>query len=164
MNTPDAYSSPESFKPCRITLGGPFVDFVGPLSIRDDGETATMGLRIERRHCGLAGVCHGGVLATFADVLIAVTAFNAPGEITLRRAIPTVNLQIDYLAPVRLGDFIEGTAQVLKTTRSLVFGQGLVRVANEVVLRCSGVYKLGGDLPDDWLGIFERLSASEESI
>jgi acyl-coenzyme A thioesterase PaaI-like protein len=60
-----------------------------------------------------------------------------------RRFLPTVSLQLDYMASARLGDWVEGEMQVLRTTRTMVFAQGLVKSGDITALRCSGVFKIG---------------------
>lgn len=100
-----------------------------------------MGFRVEARHCNPAGVCHGGMLATFVDMLVpCAMSYSSRHE---RRFLSTISLQIDYLAGARLGVWVEGHAEILRTTRNLVFGQGLVHAAGEPSLRFSGVFKIG---------------------
>ena len=60
-----------------------------------------------------------------------------------------MSLQIDYLAPAPKGAWVEGQAQVLRTTRSLVFAQGLVTADGQTVARVSGVFKIGTARPDE---------------
>ena len=81
------------------------------------------------------------MLATFVDMLIpCTTMYMADRE---RRFLPTVSLQIDYLGPAKLGAWVQGEAQVLRTTRNLLFGQGLVSADGEPAMRFSGIFKLG---------------------
>jgi acyl-coenzyme A thioesterase PaaI-like protein len=54
-----------------------------------------------------------------------------------------VSLQVDYLAPSHQGAWVEGEAQVLRTTSTLAFIQGLVTADGEPVARASGVFKIG---------------------
>ena len=67
-----------------------------------------------------------------------------------QRFLPTVSLQLDYLAPSPLGAWVQGEGQVLRVTRSMVFVQGLVSADGVPAVRCSGVFKIGppfGDAP-----------------
>jgi hypothetical protein len=56
-----------------------------------------------------------------------------------------------------LGAWIQGEADVLRTTRNMLFGQGLVTADGEPALRVSGIFKMGqlvGDGKDnDPLGL-----------
>ena len=64
------------------------------------------------------------------------------------RFLPTINLQIDYLAAAPLGAWVQGEAQLLRTTRSLVFMQGLVQADGVSVARTSGIFKIGPPFED----------------
>ena len=74
-----------------------------------------------------------------------------------RRFLPTISLQIDYLAPAPLGAWVQGQADVLRTTRNMLFGQGLVTADGEPTMRMSGIFKMGQLLtegsPTDPLGL-----------
>lgn len=131
---------PEGFE--RNAEGGEFIAGSGPLYLRQVGSRVQLGFRVESRHTNGIAMCHGGMMATFCDMLLPLTARRVVAELR-RRVLPTVSLQLDYLAPSRPGAWVQGEAQVLRTTRALVFVQGLV-VADEVpVARVSGVLKIG---------------------
>ena len=130
---------PPGFK--AIRMGGPFMGHNGPLFAHWDGAQLRLGFRVERRHCNPLATCHGGMLATFADMLLPAAAiYQGQGE---RRFLPTISLQIDYLGPARLGAWVQGEAQVLRRTRNMLFAQGLVTADGEIALRVSGVFKQG---------------------
>jgi uncharacterized protein (TIGR00369 family) len=135
---------PEGFGPMRI--GGEFVVANGPILQRGTGDDFQLGFRVERRHTNSMGICHGGMMATFCDMLLPVTAFMRT-ESLHGRFLPTVSLQIDYLAPAPLGAWVQGEAQVLRITRTLLFMQGLVSADGEPVARVSGVFKIGTAAP-----------------
>jgi acyl-coenzyme A thioesterase PaaI-like protein len=65
-----------------------------------------------------------------------------------RRFLPTINLQMDYLGASALGAWVQGEADVLKTTRKLLFGQGLLTADGQSVLRVSGIFKMGQIIGD----------------
>ena len=125
----------------RVQLGGGFMAQNGPLYACWDGQRVRLGFRVEARHCNPMNICHGGMLATFADMLIPVV--NMYQGSSQRRFLPTISLQIDYLSPARLGAWVQGEGSVLRTSRNLLFGQGLVGADGEPVLRASGIFKLG---------------------
>lgn len=131
---------PQGFTELR--LGGEFVKANGPLFERFEGETYQLGFRVEKRHCNTMRICHGGMMATFCDMLLPITAFRRVASLG-ERFLPTVSLDIDYLAPSPLGAWVQGEAQVLRTTRTMVFAQGLVTADGEPVARVSGVFKIG---------------------
>ena len=131
---------PPGFKPLP-TMGG-FLEANGPLYVRHEGDLVRLGFRVEPRHTNPFGICHGGMMATFCDMLLPISIHRKSAQVGMR-FLPTINLQIDYLAPAPLGAWVEGEAEVLKVTRSLIFGQGLVTADGEVAVRVSGIFKIG---------------------
>ena len=148
----DAAGAPDGGAPAtpagfvRLALGdNPFVESVGPLyGHRDEGLAGrlVLGLRVERRHCSPSGFCHGGMLMSMADMLLVLGANLQAGH---DRFMSTVSLSADFLAPVPRGAWLEGRIDVLRSTRNLVFCQGLFRVDGEPVLRVDGIAKPIGE-------------------
>ena len=103
----------------RLHLPGPFVDINGPLLARYTDGKFRIGVRLEERHCNAAGICHGGMHATFADLQIAI---GIVVQADVQAFLPTINLSLDYVAPGRIGDWLEGETEVIRTTRNLAFG------------------------------------------
>ncbi len=81
-----------------------------------------LGFRVTQHHANLRNVLHGGMLATFADTVLPYSAMYQALE--GRHFLPTISLQIDYLAPAAIGAWVQGQADVLRTTRNMVFMQG----------------------------------------
>ena len=130
---------PEGFRP--VTIGGPFLAHNGPLYARLEGARLQLGFRVEERHTNPLKICHGGMLATFADMLLPCVVLYQPGH--ERRFLPTISLQADYLAQASLGAWVQGEGDVLRRTRSIVFAQGLVTADGVPAMRISGIFKLG---------------------
>ena len=131
---------PEGFKPRRFGEG--FIAGNGPLYVKKLERGILLGFRVEPRHCNPMGICHGGMLASFADMLLPLSIHRLSEEVGFK-FLPTINLQLDYLAPAPLGSWVEGEVQVLRVTRSLVFAQGLVSADGLPVVRASGIFKIG---------------------
>jgi uncharacterized protein (TIGR00369 family) len=96
---PDSFPIPDGFRKAHVH--GDFVAFNGPLYGRLSGDSISLGFRVEQRHTNPMGICHGGMLATFVDMLVPCTAMYTSGR--ERRFLPTISLQIDYLGPSKLG-------------------------------------------------------------
>jgi uncharacterized protein (TIGR00369 family) len=143
-DSPDAV--PPGFKP--VPMGGGFIAANGPLYVYHEGAVVKLGFRIEPRHCNPMGMCHGGMMASFCDMLLPISVHRKSAAVG-QRFLPTVSLQIDYMAPVPLGAWVEGECDVLKVTRAMVFAQGLVRADGVDAVRCSGVFKIGPPFGDD---------------
>jgi len=133
---------PAGFRP--VAVPGEFIAVNGPLYLLHEGEQVQLGFRVEARHTNPLGICHGGMMASFCDMLLPLTVHRRVSTIS-RRFLPTISLQIDYLAPTPLGAWVQGEAQVLRTTRTMVFAQGLVTADGVPVARTSGIMKIGGD-------------------
>ena len=131
---------PSGFEP--LHRSGEFIAFNGPLHIKGKGADMRLGFRVEARHTNPLGICHGGMMASFCDMLLPITVHHKSTEIGWR-FLPTISLQLDYLAPAPLGAWVEGDAQVLRVTRSLVFVQGLATADGAPAVRCSGIFKIG---------------------
>jgi uncharacterized protein (TIGR00369 family) len=140
MTSPGVHAPPAGFEPLPRT--GDFIAVNGPLFIKGKGADMRLGFRVEARHTNPLGICHGGMMASFCDMLLPITVHHKSAEVG-RRFLPTINLQLDYLAPAPLGAWVEGEAQVLRVTRSLVFVQGLATADGVPAARCSGILKIG---------------------
>jgi uncharacterized protein (TIGR00369 family) len=137
---------PEGFRALRSM--GDFIAANGPLYVRSQGSVVQLGFRVEARHTNPMRICHGGMMASFCDMLLPISIHRKSKEIGFR-FLPTINLQIDYLAPARLGAWVEGEADLLKATRSLVFAQGLVTADGTPCARVSGIFKIGPPFQPD---------------
>lgn len=134
-----ALNIPEGFR--AVQVGGAFIAHNGPLYGKWDGKRLLLGFRVEERHTNPLKICHGGMMATFADMLIPCAAmYQHEME---RRFLPTISLQMDYMGASALGAWVQGEGDVLKTTRNMLFGQGLVTADGQPVLRVSGIFKMG---------------------
>ena len=137
---------PPGFAP--LQSGGPFIQHNGPLYLRHEGSVVQFGFRVERRHVNPMNNLHGGMMASFCDMLLPLSVHRKSDQVA-DRFLPTISLQIDYLAPVPLGAWVQGEAEPLRVTRSLVFAQGLVTADGEPCARVSGVFKIGPAVPSD---------------
>lgn len=137
---------PPGFAP--LQSGGPFIQHNGPLYLRHEGSVVQFGFRVERRHVNPMNNLHGGMMASFCDMLLPLSVHRKSNQ-AADRFLPTVSLQIDYLAPAPLGAWVQGEAEPLRVTRSLVFAQGLVTADGVPCARVSGVFKIGPAVPSD---------------
>lgn len=134
-----AVDVPAGFK--ATPIGGAFMALNGPLYARMHGDRLQLGFRVEERHTNPLNICHGGMLASFADMLLpCVAIYQAATE---RRFLPTISLQADYLTAAALGAWVQGEGEVLRTTRNMVFAQGMISADGVPAMRVSGIFKLG---------------------
>ena len=135
-----ATDTPAGFSP--MPMGGDFIGINGPIYLKHVGALVQLGFRVERRHTNPMGNCHGGWLASFSDMVLPLSIHRKAPEIGFK-FLPTISLQIDYLSPAPLGAWVQGEAEVLRVTRSLVFAQGLVHADGVPAVRISGIFKIG---------------------
>jgi uncharacterized protein (TIGR00369 family) len=131
---------PAGFAAVPFTPKGNFADVNGPLYAKIEDGKLVVGFRVELRHCNPARICHGGMMMTFADMLLGMGSNFSE---KLGRFLPTVNMTSDFLAPSPLGAWVEGRAEVLRVTRNLVFAQALITADGTPAMRVSGIMKLG---------------------
>jgi len=142
----DSLQIPPGFH--ALEAGGAFMQNNGPLYLRHEGALVQFGFRVEPRHINPMNNLHGGMMASFCDMLLPLSVHYQDATLA-DRFLPTISLQIDYLAPSPLGCWLEGTAQLLCATRSMVFAQGLVTADGVPCARASGVFKLGPQRPQE---------------
>ena len=115
-----------------------FNELVGPIWARREGDVWVNGFLVTDKHLNFRRTLHGGMLATFADSVLGRTVVNAVKP----RPSATVQLDMHYVAPVRLGDFVEGRGEIIRVTASLVFIAGRFSVGAGVVATANGVWKI----------------------
>jgi uncharacterized protein (TIGR00369 family) len=128
---------PDGFVP--VTRRSPFSDLVGPLWVREgsDGLAPVYGLRIEDRHANGRGGAHGGLLMTMADVVLGYTAaFSQEPPVKLT----TASMSIDFAGTAKVGDWVEGRADVQRIGRTLAFVNAYLSVGDRRILRASSVF------------------------
>ena len=108
----------------------------GEKGTRDD---FVMGFRVHRHMCNPAGGLHGGMMMTVADLVGAMGGGTLAG---LRKFLPTVNMTFDFVAPAKVGDWVEGRAELVRATRSLLFTNIYLTVGEEKILRASSICKI----------------------
>ena len=123
----------------------PFEDHVGPLGYRIDGNTISFAFQADGRHANTGGTLHGGMLMTFADFALCLTAvWDQPGEKCV-----TVSCNCEFVAAGEPGALVEAAGEVVRRTRSLTFVRGQIFTDGRVLLNCSAIVKRipGGRAP-----------------
>jgi len=116
---------------------GAFTTHNGPLYHKVEGDAFWHGFYALPRHCNGVGIVHGGWLSAFADGVLATAVWRA----TETRSV-TLRLNVDFLDMVRPGEWVEGTAIVTRSTRTLAFARADVRCGARQVLAAEAVFKL----------------------
>jgi uncharacterized protein (TIGR00369 family) len=136
MNTPDILDELALAGWRQHTPRG-FTGIVGPLWSRRHDNMLSFGILAGNQHLNPAGYVHGGLLATLLDHTLSTVAWEAAE----RTPCVTVQMDVQFLAAVKSGQFVDGRASVVSTTRSLIFMRGDLLVEGTPVASGSGVFK-----------------------
>ena len=131
---------PEGFT--RVDVRSAFIIANGPLWMRTSDRRLQLGFRVEPRHANIAGTCHGGMVATFCDMLFTLTA-RAHSDELRDNFMSTINLHIDFIGAATLGAWVQGEAQILRVTGRMIFVHGLLRVNDAAIVQASAILKVG---------------------
>jgi len=133
METPEGWAPYEN--------QGPFVENIGPVHVRQDGDELVFGLRAEERHTNHRGTIQGGLLSTFADFALG-RAIEADADDGKDRA--TVSLTVDFLKPATPGDWIESRTRVERVGGTLAFADCSLTVDEREIVRARAVWVVAG--------------------
>ena len=120
---------------------GPFLEHIGPVHVRGDGDARVLGLRAEERHANHRGTVQGGLLSTFADFAVG-RAIEADADDDKPRA--TVSLTVDFLKPAKPGDWIEARASVDRVGGTLAFADCSLTAEGREIVRARAVFVVAG--------------------
>ena len=125
---------PPGYEICAMPEGG-FGEAIGPLFIRQNDSGPRFAFRAGSKHTNARGVVHGGMLMSFADQALGLTAQRALNTVDLA----TASLNCDLVASARPGDLIEGEATITRITKRLIFLKGTITCGDAVLLNASGL-------------------------
>jgi len=131
---------PAGFKP--LPAASPFNELVGPLYEKRGEGVVALGLRVENKHANSRGICHGGVLATLADLALGYSMIAKMGG--ARGGFVTAHLAVDYAGAASVGDWIHSEVEVQRVGSRLAFANGYLCVGAKRIVRMSGIFALPG--------------------
>ena len=129
---------PEGFR--KIERLSPFNALVGPLYERRDGEAVSIGLAIKEKHTNSRGICHGGVLATLADLALGYAMLARSGD---RGSFLTAPLAVDYAGAARPGEFSESRVEVQHVGSRLAVANCYLVARGRPIVRASAIFARG---------------------
>ena len=116
-----------------------FMKHLGGLSFKKiNDDNYEFSGKIQDMHLNTGGIAHGGYLATIADAGMGTAAHM----IASGKRCVTINLEIKFLSPGKLGDDLTGKVQILKKTKTLIFINCIVSNSKEIVSSASGTWKI----------------------
>ena len=111
---------------------------VGPFYQPAAEGTLLCGFVAEERHGNKRGVAHGGMLATAFDVALGEACWAAAEG----RPSATVQLGVQYIGALQLGEFATVQAEITRATRSLIFARGVMAAGGRTVATAEGIWKI----------------------
>ncbi|PWR19035.1 PaaI family thioesterase [Zavarzinia compransoris] len=118
-----------------------FLGLIGPVRTeKPDGSHWVFSFTVGDQHLNPGGVCHGGMLMSFADHVLGTVVWEAIGY----KPCSTITLNCDFATAAKPGDQVEGEATITRITKSLVFVRGQLTVRGHVVLQANGIWKVLG--------------------
>ena len=115
-----------------------YMELVGPLWSRREEAGWAYGLLATPRHLNPAGIVHGGLITSLLDQALSINAWEAMG----RRACVTIQLDTQFMAAAREGQFLVVRSRAVRTTNTLAFMQGALSVSDEEIATASALLKL----------------------
>ena len=140
MNSPP--DIPEGFQLERRIQPHTFGGLAGPFYSRRQGNDLSLGLRIEERHCNSRGTCHGGLLATLADIALGYACALAGESGAEKRNFVTVDLSLQYLASTHVGDWVQSEVEVLSPGSRTASAAGHLLANGKPVVRISANFRM----------------------
>ncbi len=133
MSNSDA---PEGWDRAEFTPG--FLDHGGPYFLKArEGAPKLVGLRICEHHINYKDGAHGGVISTFADVALSHAVYDAERP---RLAPSTITLQVNYLKPAKLGDWLEAQVRIDRLGGRTAYTSGEILRGDEPIATMNGVF------------------------
>lgn len=127
---------PEGFIPAGFSPG--FLDHGGPYYLRaNEAGPRTVGLRILPHHINYRDAAHGGVLTTLADVALSHAVYDAERP---HPAVATISLTTNFLAGVKLGDWLECEVSIDRLGGRTAYCSGHILRDGEPVATIGGVF------------------------
>src|SRR6267142_5135377 len=132
---------PEGYELVQRTQGPGFAGLAGPFYAKREGRALSLGLRIEQRHLNSRGTCHGGLLATLADIALGY-ACVAASEDGQSKNFVTIDLSVEYMATTSAGDWLYSEVKVLNADSRTAAAAGHLLVEGNPVARISANFRM----------------------
>ena len=126
-----------SLRALEASLGLPLFHRVGKRLIPTREGRVLRGFRALPRHANAHGIVHGGMLAAFIDSTMGVAVHRFTG----RRSV-TLRLVTDFLAPGRIGEWIEAEAELVGSDETVAHIRASLRGPRHLVMTGLGSFAL----------------------
>ena len=137
MNQTVLAAIPDGFS--RHYRQSPLTDPWEPLYSRRTDAAVEIGLLAAPAHTNSRGFVHGGLIAALADNAMGLSCGLKLENVS---GLVTVNLAIDYLGTVVVGQWLQISPSVVKVGASLCFAQAIVTADGRPCARANATFKV----------------------
>jgi acyl-coenzyme A thioesterase PaaI-like protein len=114
-----------------------FIELAGPFFFKKTSSGMSFCFPTGDKHHNRNGMVQGGALMTFTDRALGATAREMSG--TARTA--TIQLNVQFVDGVNVGDIVEASPTVIRDTRHVIFMSTGLTVGDRTVAMATGVWK-----------------------
>lgn len=112
---------------------------LGPFWVRGTSTNRELGFVAQNRHGNNhIGTVHGGMIMMFADTSLGYGVCDALGGFNCA----TAQLQLQFVAAARIGEFFTCRPELVRQTSQLVFMRGLIVSGGKTVASADGIWKV----------------------
>jgi acyl-CoA thioesterase len=109
-----------------------FTELLGlTFSLTEPG-SVTYRLTIESKHLATPGFLHGGVITTLLDATMGAGAMSLVADEW--KVVSTMEMQVNFLQPGRVGQLIEAQSEVLRKGKGVIFMKAILRNEDNAIL------------------------------
>jgi uncharacterized protein (TIGR00369 family) len=114
-----------------------FIGLAGPFFYRAEGNSLAFRFPTLPKHHNRNGVLQGGALMTFTDRVCGATSRH----VTEAPRTTTMQLNMNFIDAVKIGETVEATATVVRATKQIIFMSVTLTVELRIVAMATGVWK-----------------------
>ncbi len=125
---------PSGFEPWQPS--SPFMTHLAELgALYRHSADSLLAMRVGQAHTNMHAIAHGGLLATLADSALGFTIAQQA-----QVSVVTVQMSVEFLNPVKPGDWLEAHVRIDKQGKRLIYATCLLQVAGRVMLKANAVF------------------------
>ena len=114
-----------------------FGNLIGPIYSKTENNKEIFGFRAEDKHINIGGYVHGGMLSSFADIVMGQFANRNYDSLTV-----TINMSVDFINLAKKDDWVTGFSKLIKEDKKFVFLEVEVFANAKTILFGTGVFKV----------------------